>query len=1366
MAQKPIISTQAKRHRANWPDSLPCRRLFFLCLVFLTATHSLAQSPRRREAQVIPVIDGQDILFRRLTSGGEALNRWVRGITQDNRGFMWFASDAGLFRYDGYVLKQYRHDPANPNTIASDDLKAMFKDRDGSLWISTITDGIDRFDPDREVFTHFRHAPSVQGSLSSNQVSAAYQDRAGVLWVGTNDAGLNRLNPQTGIFQNYRHDPADPASLTGGSINRVFEDSRGNFWVGTSEGLNLMDRATGRCSRFTNDPSDPNSLGEAQINVVWEDRSGTIWTTSTFGFLLSALDVKTGKVRRYSLRRGSEQPEDISGVTNLHEDPDGVIWLGTVKDGLLRMDRDRDEFLRYTKDFDRPGSLNYRGVSTIFEDREGTIWIGNKAGVVSFLRKRPAFVGYRPDPGNSNRLQDGVIWSTQADSRGFLWVGTEDGLHRLDPRTGRFKVFRHNPADRHSLSHNLVAAIREDSSGRLWFGTYGGGLNRFDPETERFYSYRGAPRKPGGLPGDLIFTMLMDRNGALWIAVQGEGLVCFDSKSEKFRTYHPGQVNPLTGFRPHVTALFEGAAGHLWVGTLSGLYRYSRESDSFVDYGSQSGEPLLRAGEAIASLHGDRNGTLWVGTREGLVGVDTATGSTRKYTTKEGLADNYVAAILEDDGGSLWLATHNGLSRFNPRTGEFRNYSESDGLTSNQLGPYGPEAVARLSDGRLVFGSTDGLTVLNPALLSTNTHVPPVLLTDFTLFRRSVEHGEDSPLKLPIWSTSSITLSHEQNIFAFGFAALSFVAPEKNRYRFRLENFESSWTEGGSSIRRAPYTNLPPGDYVLRVQGSNNDLVWNEAGVRLHIRVLPPWWATWWFRLTAGLFIAGVVFLAYRFRVRHLRRLAINLENEVAKRTSELEAARISAETADRTKSSFLSHMSHELRTPLNAILGFAKLLQASADSLEQRNGLKVIHRSAAHLLSLIDHVLDYAKVEARKSPLEIGPCDITRLTADIVSLMRPGALAKDLQIRLALSSAIPRNVLIDGSKLRQILINLLGNAIKYTRRGTVTLRVDLMPADQPAASVLVFEVEDTGVGIAVEDQTRIFEPFVQLGLSGEQSGSGLGLAISRQFVIMLGGAISLKSAPDQGSIFRVELPVSIPEQSESSFLPEDRDVVYKLEPDQPAPRILVAEDDTDNRNLLKTLISQAGFVVETAVDGAEAVEKFSAWQPHLIWMDIRMPNMDGIEAARRIRALAGGKDVKIVASTASVQHPDAAGSMNGLMDDLVVKPFTSDAVFACLRQHLGVPYRAGESALIPSAGLSGNLPPASLRALPDGLRAELKDAILALNTDRIAAAIQRISALDPVLGSALTRAAGQFSFTAIFNAIEPGEEVPPGAPR
>jgi CheY-like chemotaxis protein/nitrogen-specific signal transduction histidine kinase len=497
-----------------------------------------------------------------------------------------------------------------------------------------------------------------------------------------------------------------------------------------------------------------------------------------------------------------------------------------------------------------------------------------------------------------------------------------------------------------------------------------------------------------------------------------------------------------------------------------------------------------------------------------------------------------------------------------------------------------------------------------------------------------------------------------------------------------------------------------------------------------------------------------------RLSRKELEQYKDHLESVVDNRTAELVEARDHALAANRSKSTFLAQMSHELRTPLNAILGFSDLLLRDGSlSDRHRNDLMVIGRSGQHLLGLINDVLDMAKIESGVSQAENAAFDLPALVRDTVNMLRELALRKNLELVVDLDSRLPRFARSDPGKLRQVLINLVGNAIKYTDEGSIAVRADARPQDR-SSYLLIFDVQDTGPGIAAEDQARIFDPFVQSGSPMTRKGTGLGLTITRHFVQLLGGTIQVESSPGGGSRFHVEVPAQEAQASELTHTQYASGHVTGLEPSQPDYRILIVEDQKENWLLLQRLLETAGFQVKVAEDGGQAIEVFQSWRPHLIWMDLRLPVLDGLEAARRIRRLAGGAQVKIVAATASVFASEREEVLAAGFDDFILKPYRPEEIFGCMGRHLGIRYRMAAEEPQPSRKQGSALSPAAIAALPTALRLELRDAVVTLDAQRISRMIERVGEHDAALHDVMSQCAARFAYTAILNAVDKAAEV------
>ncbi|MCU0291518.1 MAG: SpoIIE family protein phosphatase [Thermoanaerobaculaceae bacterium] len=816
--------------------------------------------------------------FERLSLADGLSQSIVEGILQDRKGFMWFVTEDGLNRHDGYRFTVLRNQADNSNSLSHNELKTIYEDREGILWIGTFEGGLNRFDPSTGQFTRFRPDPADPASLGAGTVRCILEDRSGELWIGTQGGGLDRLDRLSWTFTHFRFDPGDPTSLSSNDVRALHEDRDGTLWVGTNGGgLNRLDRATGRFTRFAPDPSDPRALPHGEVLAILEDRLGVLWI-GTYGGGLCTLDRSTGAFTRLPPAPGSPGSLPSPLVRGLLEDHAGALWVAT-EGGLARIEPGTRTVTVFHTDPLGASSLSSDRVWSLHEDRSHVLWIGTYGGGLSKLDlERKPFRHITSVPGDSRSLSHPIVWSTYEDPGGTLWVGTDaGGLNRLDPSSGAFRHYRHDPGNPTSLAHDTVRVITPAGDGTLWIGTHGGGLDRLDPRTGRFTHHRHDPADPGSLAHDELRAVLVDRSGATWVATYGGGLDRLDPGSRRFVHHRNDPRDPASLSHDFVRCLVEDPSGDLWIGTDGGgLNRLDRAKGTFAHYRASGSNRASLGNDHVFAVLVDRSGTLWVGTYGGgLDRLDRATGTFTHVTVENGLASNAVYGLLEDPQGRIWISTNNGLSRLDPRDGAVHSFDVQDGLPSNELNGGSCFSSPR---GELFFGGINGLSAFVPEQIRLNPLPPPVAVTDLQLFNRSVRPG-DAPsgrpiLTRPIEHTDAIELSHRDQVVSFEFAALHFTAPRKNQYAYTLDGFHEGWIPTRSDRRFATFTGLAPGRYVFRVKASNSDGVWNETGAAVAIVVTPPFWGTWWFRLAAVLVLAGLALAVARRRLRNVRLLA------------------------------------------------------------------------------------------------------------------------------------------------------------------------------------------------------------------------------------------------------------------------------------------------------------------------------------------------------------------------------------------------------------------------------------------------------------------------------------------------------------
>ena len=800
---------------------------------------------------------------------------------QDHQGFMWFGTEDGLNRFDGYAFKIYKYDASDAGSLPNNMVWAIAEDKGGDLWIATEGGGVARWDRATDRFVRLPRPAPASLSLSS-RVRTILPAPDGALWIGTKDAGLARLDPARGTLKRYGHDPKDASSLSHDGVYAMAFDQSGKLWVGTDGGLNRLDPSTGRFVRHLHDSSRPDSLSNDRVRSIVEDRAGRLWI-GTYGGL-NRLEPKGERFLHYQhdpAKGGSLSHDSVRAIL---EDGAGRLWIGT-DGGLDLMDRQRSAFVRYAHDPTDPTGLGDSNVMSLYQDRSGLLWVGTRsAGVYKWNPATWSF-GHRTKlASDPDGLGNKLVTSFAEDRSGRMWIGTlGGGLHTMDRLTGELRPYTGKTT---AALGPRVMALASGPEGGLWIGTMDKGLGRLNPTTGELRVFRHDPRDPKSLSADAIMTLGVDSVGDLWVGTYGAGLNRYDASTGAFSRYRndPGTSTSLGA--DIVTSLAEDPSGALWVGTDGGgLNLLDRRSGEFRRFVHDPADPKSLGSNTIFSLHVDSIGRLWVGTRgAGLARLEARSGASasfRHFTQREGLANDVVYGILPDGEGHLWLSTNNGLSRFDPGTAAFKNYDVSHGLQSSEFN-FG--AHYRSASGELFFGGVNGFNAFSPRGLVENTHVPPVVLTAFLKLNRLVETGK------PLWRLDRVDLGHKDDVVSFEFAALDFVSPGRNRYAYKLEGLHPDWIDLGA-VHRVTYTDLQPGSYRFRVRASNGNGVWNDAGLDLALRVEAPPWRRWWAYASYVLLLGGALLGFIRVQQARLGReeqYSRRLEQDVKDRTVEL----------------------------------------------------------------------------------------------------------------------------------------------------------------------------------------------------------------------------------------------------------------------------------------------------------------------------------------------------------------------------------------------------------------------------------------------------------------------------------------------
>jgi ligand-binding sensor domain-containing protein/serine phosphatase RsbU (regulator of sigma subunit) len=841
-----------------------------------------------------------ELRFERLLVEQGLSHGTVFSMVQDQTGFLWFGTQSGLNKFDGYTVTVFKHDPHNPNSLSNDNAGNLFIDRAGIIWIGTWGGGLNRLNPRTHTFTRYQHNPAQPNSLSADRVQTIFEDSADNLWVGTSGGGLNLFNRQTQNFTHYTHNPTQSNSLSNNRVWRITQDAGGVLWIATSNGLNRFDPRTETFTHYKHNPAQPNSLIDNLVRTLFIDKSGLLWLGTETG--LDAFDPRTETFTHYR-----HNPTDSGSLSDdiinaIFEDSTGALWIGSSRGGLSRFNRASHTFTTFQNDPRLAGSLSHNDVRWILEDQSGVMWFATRGGGVNKLTpvsQHFTHMGYDPRlPTRS--LNNNDVRAIYQDPTGLLWIGTKGGgLNRFDPRTGQFTYFQHDPDNPNSLSGNDVYVIHPGLNGVLWLGLSGDGLNKFVPHTGNVTRYLHNPNQPNSLSHNDINSIMTGRDGRLWIGTKGGGLNLFDPHSEQFVRFQHDPANFASLGNDDVYVTYQDPTGAVWVSTYGGgLNRLDPAAQTFTRYQYNPDDATTLSNNDVYDILADAGGTLWLGTANGgLNKFDPATQTFTRYTEKDGLPSPVVYAILADDQGNLWLSTGKGLVKFNPNTGQFISFDASDGLES--IG-YNEGTAFKSERGEMFFGGINGLLRFYPGQIKDNMHLPPVVITRFS------QPNREQRLMSLSGGPENIELTYRDDMFTFEFAALDFTNPAKNRYAYQMAGFDQEWVDAGNR-RFATYTNLDPGAYTFKVKAANNAGLWNEEEAAAAVVITPPVWETWWFRLGAVAAALGATLAVYKLRVRSIKAQRERLRELVAARTAELTQA-------NQSLSVLTNRLQHELK--------------------------------------------------------------------------------------------------------------------------------------------------------------------------------------------------------------------------------------------------------------------------------------------------------------------------------------------------------------------------------------------------------------------------------------------------------------------
>lgn len=1175
-------------------------------------------------------------------------NNYIMGITQDKKGFLWFSTESGLNRFDGNEFRIYKKSNSNKtNTISGNELNVVYADKyDDIIWIATQRDGLNAFDYNTETFTQYKSDQSNPHGIITNDITNIVNSSDGNIWITTYHQGFDYFDKQTKKFKHYNTKTL-PGLISNG-IWSLAEDKNKTLYIGhVDAGLSIISKDNKSIKNFKSNLNDLKSLPGNRVNVVFIDNNQNLWVGTNNGLALFNPTTENFTVFKHDPNnRQSLVSNTILSITQLN---DGNLWVGTENGGISILNIQQSMFLMPNSiKFDNiyPGdnnqSLSNKTIRSIFQDSFNNIWIGTYGDGINFISHRqPLFENwsYSPIPGVANSLSGKTVWGICVDNLNQLWVGTDgNGIDIFDDGN---KIRTYNSYNSNLTDNAILAAFR-DSQNNLWFGTFSGGVNIFDHKSKIFKSI------PITNSND-IRCFAEDNDHNIWIG-SGKGIYIYNLNNQEIKNVN----SKNSALREDLirSILFDNK-GRIWIGSFGGgLSVYDSQMNLIDFFNTTKGFPS----NTINHIFKDKNNDIWIGTGNGLVFFKSKKdiSSYTVFNENNGIKSSHIRAITDDDNGNIWFSTNSDISQYALKQKKFYNYSYYDGIP---LGDFMSGSVSKMTDGSIYFGSHNGLCFFYPKNITQRISIPPVVITTFILYDKNTELSKNE-LNKPI--VDNIKLRYSQNTFKISFNILDYSLNNLVEYSYRLKGLEDSWysTNNENSIM---FRNIPPGTYKLLIKARIKNQEWSDQVTSMTITIEPPFWLTWGAKFIYILIIVIFILWIARFYKRR-----VELENSLLyekinhKKEQELNNERLR----------FFTNITHELRTPLTLILGPLEDLSVDS-SLSEKHAKKisVIYKSATRLLNLVNQILEFRKTETQNKKLSVKKDNLASLIQEVSLKYKELNTKEGLSFETKIADG-NYEIYYDQDVIATILENLMSNAIKYTESGSIVLSIEnVIEHDIEYTQITV---KDTGRGIQAESINKIFDRYYQEQNNFQKSGTGIGLALVNNLAILHEGEVLVESEIGIGTEFRFKIisnntyPNAIHKyNNEEKKEPETFDEIDEVQTSKPI--ILVVEDDEEINEYITNSLS-AEYIVYSALNGKDGLEKASIYIPDIIISDIMMPEMDGFNLTRTLKADIRTSHIPIILLTAKDNIQDRTEGYSIGAESYITKPFSASLLRARIK--------------------------------------------------------------------------------------------------